>query len=169
DVLANVLGAPSSGRLYKAMVDNKKASQVFANAFQLNEPGLIYVGALLNKTDSLDEARKIMLETIDGVIKEPSNQEEVDRAKNRLIKQMEMSMRDSERIGLFLSEYLAEGDWRLLFLSRDQMRQVTPQDVQRVAGAYLKTSNRTIGEFIPDPKPDRAQIPEKTDVAAALK
>ena len=38
-----------------------------------------------------------------------------------------------------------------------------------MAAAYLKTSNQTIGEFIPDPKPDRAEIPAKTDVAAALK
>src|SRR5260370_41442647 len=68
DVLAGVLGAPSSGRLYKAMVDNKKATRVYANAFQLNEPGLIYFGALLNKTDSLDEACKTLLETIYGVI-----------------------------------------------------------------------------------------------------
>ena len=35
--------------------------------------------------------------------------------------------------------------------------------------AYLKPSNRTIGEFIPDAKPDRAEIPAKTDLAAALK
>jgi len=38
-----------------------------------------------------------------------------------------------------------------------------------VAAAYLKASNRTIGEFIPDAKPDRAAIPAKTDLAAALK
>ena len=57
DVLASVLGEQSSGRLYKALVDNKKATQVFANAMQQNEPGLIMFGALLNKTDSLDEAR----------------------------------------------------------------------------------------------------------------
>jgi len=41
--------------------------------------------------------------------------------------------------------------------------------VQRVAAAYLKSANRTIGEFIPDPKPDRAEIAAKTDVAAAVK
>jgi zinc protease len=41
--------------------------------------------------------------------------------------------------------------------------------VQRVSAAYLKPSNRTVGEFIPDAKPDRATIAEKTDVAALLK
>src|SRR5580658_1184377 len=168
-VLASVMGEQSSGRLYKAMVDNKKATQVFAQAMQNNEPGLILFFAILNKTDSLDDARNTMLSTIDGVVKEPPSKEEVDRAKARLEKDDEMTLRNSEQVGLFLSEYLAQGDWRLWFRDRDLLRQVTPQDVQRVAAAYLKTSNQTIGEFIPDPKPDRAEVPAKTDVAAALK
>jgi zinc protease len=169
DVLASVMGEQSSGRLYKALVDNKKATQVFGNAMHYNEPGLLMFGAILNKTDSLDDVRNTMLSTIDGVVKEPPSKEEVDRAKARLEKQVEMTLRNSERVGLFLSEYLAQGDWRLLFRDRDLLRQVTSQDVQRVAAAYLKTSNQTIGEFIPDPKPDRAEIPAKTDVAAVLK
>jgi zinc protease len=169
DVLANVMGEQSSGRLYKALVDNKKAARVFGNAMQFNEPGLIMFAAMLNKTDSLDDARNTMLDTIAGVVKEPPSKEEVDRAKARLEKEAEMVLRNSEEVGLFLSEFMAMGDWRLLFRDRDILRQVTPQDVQRVAAAYLKTSNQTIGEFIPDLKPDRAEIPSKTDVAASLK
>jgi zinc protease len=93
----------------------------------------------------------------------------VDRARTRLIKDMDINLRDSERIGLFISEWNAKGDWRLLFLNRDRLSKVTPADVQRVAAAYLKSSNRTMGEFIPDPKPDRAEIPARSDVAAEVK
>jgi len=169
EVLASILGEDVSGRLYKALVDNKKASQVFANVMQMNEPGVMVFGALLNKTDSLDEARKIMLDTIDGVAKEPPSKEEVDRARTRLLKDIDMNLRDSERVGLFISEYLAIGDWRTLFLDRDRIQKVSPADVQRVAAEYLKLSNRTLGEFIPDAKPDRTVIPAKTDVAAIVK
>src|ERR1700691_4051016 len=169
DVLASVMGEESSGRLYKAMVDNKKANRVFGQSMPPKEPGLIMFGAILNKTDSLDDARNTMLATIERVVKEPPSKEEVDRAKARLEKQVDMELRDSGQVGLFISEYLAMGDWRLLFHDRDLLRSVTPQDVQRVAAAYLKTSNQTIGEFIPDPKPDRAEISAKTDVAAELK
>jgi zinc protease len=169
EVLGSILGEASSGRLYKALVDNKKAAQVLDFELQLNEPGLLILGAILNKTDSLDAARTAMLDTIDGVVKEPPSKEEVDRARNRLMKDMDMNLRDSERIGLFISEWNAKGDWRLLFLNRDRLSKVTPADVQRVAAAYLKSANRTMGEFIPDPKPDRAEIPAKTDVAAVVK
>ncbi len=68
-----------------------------------------------------------------------------------------------------LSETAAAGDWRLLFLGRDELKKVTEQDVLRVAKAYLKESNRTVGEFIPDKTPDRAEIPESPDITARFK
>jgi zinc protease len=168
EVLASILGEESSGRLYKALVDNKKASEVFTDEREMNEPGVLMAAAILNKTDSLDDARKTMLDVINQVSKEPPSKEEVNRAKARLLKQIDIQMRDSERVGLYLSEWLALGDWRLLFLDRDRIKAVTPDDVKRVAAAYLKPSNQTIGEFIPEAKPDRAVIPAKTDVAAEV-
>jgi zinc protease len=169
DVLVGVLSDNPGGRLYKALVDNKRASQVIGFDLQLNEPGAAVFGAILRKQDSIEDARKIVLDTIDGIIKEPPSKEEVERAKTRLLKDIELQLRDSEKIGLFMSEWASMGDWRLLFLSRDRLRNVTPEDVQRVAVAYLKPSNRTVAEFIPDAKPDRAAIPAKADFAAALK
>ena len=169
DVLASVMGEQSSGRLYKALVDNKKATQVFGNAMQYNEPGLIMFGATLSKTDSLDDARNTMLATIDGVVKEPPSKEEVDRARARSGEAGGNDPAQSEQVGLFLSEYLAQGDWRLLFL---RSRHAAKGNAGRCAargGGYLKTSNQTIGEFIPESKPDRSEIPAKTDVAAVLK
>ena len=169
NALAGILGEPVSGRLYKALVDNKKATRVFGDTEQMNEPGMILFGATVNKNDSLDEVRKTMLDVIEGVIKEPPSKEEVDRARTRQLKEFELTLRDSERIGLFISEWASMGDWRLMFLDRDRLRKVTAEDVQRVAKTYLKPSNRTIGEFIPDAHPDRVQIAAKTDVEAELK
>ena len=169
EILATILGEPGSGRLYKALVDNKKASQVFTEAQTLNEPGLFLAGAVLRNTDSMDEVRKTMLDVLAGVAKEQPSKEEVERAKARELKEIDLGLSDSTQVGLFLSEVIAIGDFRLLFLDRDRIKAVTPEDVRRVAAAYLKESNRTIGEFIPDKKPDRAEIPAKTDVASAVK
>jgi zinc protease len=169
EVLAGILGEPSSGRLYKALVDNKKASEVFTEHLDLDEPGLLIAGAILRTTDSLDDAQGTLLKVVAAVANEPPSKEEVERAKTRLLKNIDLSLSDSDRVGLFLSEWISRGDWRLLFLDRDRIKAVTPEDVKRVAVAYLKPSNRTIGEFIPDAKPDRAIIPAKTDVAAEVK
>jgi zinc protease len=57
----------------------------------------------------------------------------------------------------------------MLFLERDRLAKVTPDDVLRVAKLYLKESNRTLGEFIPTKAPDRAEIPTTPTVADAFK
>ena len=67
-----------------------------------------------------------------------------------------------------MSESIALGDWRLLFLNRDRIEQVTAADVARVAAYYLKPANRTVGIFMPDASPDRTVVPEAPDLAALL-
>ncbi len=169
EILDTILTDNPSGRLYKALVDNKKASQVFGWAMQQAEPGMLLLVDMLQKSDSIDDARNITISTVENLVKEPPSKEEVDRAKTRLLKDIDMTMRDSTRIGLYMSEWAAMGDWRLQYLYRDRLRAVSPADVQRVAATYLKSSNRTIGEFIPDAHPDRAEVPAPPDVEAMLK
>jgi zinc protease len=169
DVLAAVLAEAPSGRLYKALVDNKKAVGVGMEYTEMHDPGFMMAAVQLKTDQNIDDARGILLKTIENVAAEPPSKEEVERAKARLMKQLELGLTDSESIGITLSETAADGDWRLLFLERDQLAKVTPEDVLRVAKAYLKPSNRTLGEFIPTKTPDRAEIPPTPDLAAMFK
>jgi zinc protease len=168
-VLSAILGESPSGRLYKALVDNKKAVSTAMEFTELHDPGYILATVRLREDQSLDEARQTTLKTIEGLLNEPPSKEEVERAKARIQKQIELALTNSQIVGVTLSETAAAGDWRLLFAGRDALRKVTEQDVARVAKAYLKESNRTLGVFIPTKNPDRAIIPETPDVAAMLK
>ena len=67
-----------------------------------------------------------------------------------------------------LSDWASKGDWRLFFLHRDRLEKVTAADVNRVAAAYMKPSNRTLGVFVPTKDPQRAGIPETPAVAKLL-
>lgn len=163
EVLSSVLGNNPSGRLYKAMVETKKAAGIFGFGMQGADPGLLMFGSQLRKDQSLDEGKKAMFATLEGVVKEPPSKEEVERAKNNLSKQIELLMTNSQQIAITLSELASMADWRMLFVSRDRLQQVTPEDVQRVAKAYLKEDNRTVGTFVPVEKPDRAEIPPPPD------
>ena len=169
DVLAEVLGGRPSGRLYKALVDNKKAVGASMGMEELHDPGFLLASASLKLDQSLDEARQILLKTVEGLPTEAPSKEEVDRAKTRLLKNIELEMNDSQSVALDLSEYYSMGDWRLMFLMRDRIQAVTEADVLRVAKAYLKESNRTLATFIPTKVPDRAEIPATPDVAEMLK
>jgi zinc protease len=169
NVLAGILGERPSGRLYKALVDNKKAVGASMGMEDLHDPGFLIASASLRQDQSLDEARQTLLKVVEGVASEPPSKEEVERAKTRLLKNIELEMTDSQSVALDLSEYYSQGDWRLMFLTRDRIKKVTEADVLRVATAYLKESNRTMATFIPTKNPDRAEIPATPDVAAALK
>ncbi len=169
NVLSNILSTQPSGRLYKTLVETKKSSSSGAFCFQWKEPSLLLAFTEVLKEKSLDDAKNTMLQTIDDVVKNPPTKEEVDRAKNELIKGIELMFNSSERIGLSLSESIGAGDWRLLFLSRDRIKEVTVDDVKRVAAQYLKADNRTVGVFIPTEKPDRAEIPGVPDVESMVK
>jgi zinc protease len=168
-VLTYVLGNTPSGRLHKALVETKKASSIGGASYQFRDPTLSIFQAEVRQESSLDEARDTLLKTVEGITANPPTKEEVERARTALLKSFELILRAPDRVGLVLSEWMGMGDWRLFFLHRDRLRKVTPEDVQRVASSYLKTSNRTLGLFIPTAKPERAEIPATPDIAAALK
>ncbi len=168
-VLARVLGSAPSGRLYKSLVDTKKASRVSAYTYQFRDPGLLYTSAEILKEKSLDDAKTTMIKTLDEFSLSPPTGEEVERAKNEIIKQIELSFNSSQSVTLQLTNYVGMGDWRLLFLTRDRVKAVTTEDVSRVARLYLKPDNRTTGQFMPTEKPDRAEIPPIPDVDALVK
>lgn len=167
-ILAHVMGNAPSGRLYKALVEPKLATSAGAFGYQLREPGMLIFSATLRKEDSIEATRDVMLKTIEEAPTTEFTEEEVERARASLLRNWELAYNSTERVALELSEWAAMGDWRLMYIHRDRLKKVTPADVQRVAAAYLKPANRTLGMFIPTEQPDRAEIPEAPDIRALV-
>lgn len=167
-VLATLLADEPSGRLYKALVETKKAASVSGDTSGFAEAGFMSFSAEVRQEKSLDDAKTTLLAVLDDLKANPPTEEEVSRARTRLLKNFELSLKQSDRIGLRLSESIALGDWRLAFLDRDRLEKVTAADVARVANLYLKPSNRTVGLFIPEQNPDRTVVPDPPDIAALL-
>jgi zinc protease len=119
----------------------------------------------VRKGDSLEEARRALLATLDELADTPPSAEEVERAKTEYLKNIEDAFSDPQGMAIRLTNWAAMGDWRLFFLHRDRLEQVAPEDVHRVARAYLAPSNRTVGTFIPVAEtPLRAEIPAPPNV-----
>jgi zinc protease len=169
EVLANLLDTEPSGRLYKALVPTKKATSVSATAFAWHDPGVVEILCKVDRNNDLGSVRDAMLEVVEGLHAAKLDPQEVERVKRKLLKNRELLMSRSNRIGVLLSEWAARGDWRLFFLHRDRLEKVTPADVTRVAGKYLARNNRTVGLYIPSDKAERSPVPATPDLAKLLK
>ena len=167
-VLAGILTTRPSGRLFKALVETKKATSASAYAGREHDAGLFMAMAEVPRDNSLDEARDILLQTLEGVGAAGVTAEEVARAKQQILKAREQASTDTAAIGIALSEWAAQGDWRLYFLHRDRVEQVTPDAVKAVAARYLRRNNRTLGLFIPSTQPERVPVPATPDLAAVV-
>ncbi|HKB71611.1 MAG TPA: pitrilysin family protein [Thermoanaerobaculia bacterium] len=168
DLLVQILADTPAGRLHKSLVETHQASSIGGYLQPLHDPGFVLFYAEIPPDKPLDVARKTMLATLDGFASAPCTKDELDRARTQLLKDIDLTLNNSARVGIELSEWIGMGDWRLFFLHRDQIRKATLEDVQRVAAEYLKPSNRTVGAFYPTPKPDRAEIPATPNVEAEL-
>jgi zinc protease len=158
-VLAHLLGDMPSGRLHGALVETALATRVTSFSPALGEPSLLLTYSQSPLDVDLAEVERATFEAIDGLLENPPDEAEVQRAVNALSNAIEQTLNDSNRVGIQLSEWAAAGDWRLMFLHRDRIEAVGPDDVLRVARNYLRRDNRTLGRFVPEDQPQRAEIP----------
>jgi zinc protease len=169
DVLNEVLVNQPNGRLYQSMVKSDLASNVMADNPALKDPGYFYITADVLKEKSVKAAKTALFNTIDDFSTNPVTPAEVEKAIAKLTKNFEETYRNTTYTGLTLSEYMAQGDWRLAFLYRDRLKKVTADDVNRIIKTYFINSNRTVGMFLPTAAPVRATPPNQPDVAALVK
>ena len=169
DALTGILADAPAGVLYKALVETGKAASVGGMAMALHDPGYTWITAEVRPDQDAEEVRKVMLDAIDKVIAEGVSDEQIERAKLRFRAHRKREMIDPTRLAVELSEWAAQGDWRLFFLTRDRMETLTKERVHEVAKKYLRPSNRTLAFFVPTKESDRTPVPPAPDVAAIVK
>ncbi len=165
----DLLDREPSGRLYKKLVETKLAASLNANQTPFRDPYLAVILAEVRDAKNVDKVEQTMIAELEGLGASKIDEREVERWRAAQLKELELAFADSQMISVELSEFAALGDWRALFALRDRLKKVTAADVQRVAKAYFKSSNRTSGRFIPTKDADRAPLTETPDIAAAVK
>ncbi len=166
-LLAHALGDDASGRLKKSLVDGNLATQAFAFTRAEHDPGMFYAGAVLRGNQPMQPANEALLTELGNLLQ--ITPAEITRAQNAIVKSIDETVRAPDRLSIALSEAIAQGDWRLFFYQRDQLKKVTPADVMRVAKHYLKRDNRTVGMFIPTTAAERSEVTARPDIVAMLK
>ena len=169
DAIASALGDDPNGRLYKRLIETRKAQENYVTTRLLVDPGYLQIEVKLRPTDNIEEVKKILLDTVEGLAKEPITEEELKRAKLKNKNGFERFFDNPQSFAFGVANAATFGDWRLIFAQYERMQNLQLADVNRVASQWFKPSNRTLGMFVPTDHPDRAPVAEKTDVAAVMK
>ncbi|MEW4531253.1 pitrilysin family protein [Maioricimonas sp. JC845] len=168
DVLEHILTGAPSGLLYKALVETRRAASISGAAYALHDPGVIRFMAEVTPGNDPQDVLSTLLEIVESVGDDGVTEEQVERSKRYWLKEWELAVADSSRIAIQLSEWAAQGDWRLLFLYRDRLEEVTVESVNRVAKHYLRQNNRTAGMFLPTEEAQRITVPPTPELAEMI-
>lgn len=169
DALVEILTNDPSGVFYKKLVETKLASKLYGYVQTLYDPGFTYFEVEVPKDKNIDSAKNVLLHAADAIPKMNIVEEDLNRAKNNRLKYFENTTSKTIDLAINLTEFIGAGDWRLWFWYRDQIENLTLNDLKEVAKRYYKTSNRTYGVFIPETTtPDRTRVNETPDIANLL-
>jgi zinc protease len=149
DILARILASGKGSRLYRRCTDQGLTSDVFGLNFRLKDPSLFSVFAYLAPERTHEEVEAAIREVIAEIQENGVTEEEVGRARQQLTAQTAFDRDGPMKIASQLNEAIAAGDWTLYTRYLDRLRDVTPDDVRRVARTYLVDARNTVGWYVP--------------------
>ncbi|MFX7784443.1 hypothetical protein ABTJ92_19670, partial [Acinetobacter baumannii] len=85
--------------------------------------------------------------------------EELARLRRESANNFETLQNNPQQMAVAMSNAIARGDWRLVFIERDQEQRLTRADIAAAAGRYFRRDNRTVGLYLPEDHPQRAEVP----------
>ncbi|WP_158962220.1 M16 family metallopeptidase [Myroides fluvii] len=171
EALEHILNNDPSGYLHQALVETQKVSSLWAYSPTVRDASfMLFNFDVPNDKDQLKTLADIKAEVAKiGDI--AYTQADLDRAKTSLLKDIESLQNNTIGTAINLTEIIGSGDYRLAFLHRDNIENLTLEDIKRVAKKYFKDNNRTVGLFIPTKEEVRVKPTEflNTDIANLVK
>ncbi|SIS49783.1 zinc protease [Kaistella chaponensis] len=147
--LSEILSANPSGYLYKNLVETQKVSNIWAYSPEVRDPGMMYFNFDVPKDKDLNVTENLVKTELDKIATNNYTQEDLTRAKSKLLKQIADRKNNTIDYTISLTEIIGAGNYKLGFLYRDHVEKLTLADIKNVAQKYFKSNNRTIGLFLP--------------------
>ncbi|QIG90310.1 insulinase family protein [Chryseobacterium sp. POL2] len=163
DALSEILTSDPSGYLYKAFIDTHKAASVYGWQPTVRDASYLYFGLEVPNDKDVKATQEEFRKELDKVANIKYTDDDVKRAKAKLLKQVENIKNNTINYAISLTEVIGAGNHKLFMLYRDNVEQLTKADIQRVAEKYFRSNNRTIGAFIPTKDEVRVKNTEYSD------
>ena len=150
-VLDFIMDNGKNSRLYRALIDKGLAVNTFNDYMPFRDPGLFIPVAFIAPGITHKQVEEAILDVYENIKRAGVTAAEVDRAINQLSAQTAYARDGSYSIASELNEAIAMGDWTFYVRSIEEVKKVTPEDVQRVVKTYMIEDSSTTGHFIPLP------------------
>jgi len=139
-----------TSRLYRALVEKNLAVGIFGSGQITLDPYLYTTEITLSTENNIEEALSAFDNEILKIQQEPITEAEIQRAikQARAIFAYGTENISHQAAWLGFSEMFADYQWFEKYL--ENLVEVTPEDVQRVAQTWLIPQKRLIGKYIPD-------------------
>lgn len=147
--LADVLGRGRTSRLYRKLVETKKALSVWVRNSVNKEAALFTLFVTLTDQSSLSDVEDTILSELEQLKESPPTQEELERAirmeEADFLRALDGATERAYHLGV--CEIL--GDWKLLNTYLPNLKKVTTELLVEAAKQIFNETNRTIGWFEP--------------------
>lgn len=161
EVLGGVLAGSRTTRLYRRLVETKKAQAVgvytvpgerYPNLFTLSVAPL--AGQTLESLDQEIEAELAAVQT------ELLPEREVQKVVNQLESDLVWAMASNQGLAQFLTRmHLLTGDWKFGDTYLEEIRKVTPERIREAAKKVFRKENKTVALLRTKPQPqEKAEV-----------
>jgi zinc protease len=159
EVIAEILSGGKSSRFYKNLIhDRQLALDADAdNSLLSRDPSLFTLSVQPLPDKDMAEIEKALDQEIERLKKEPVDDQELQKAKNRIEADFVYSQDSLFYQGMLIAEYEISSSWKAIDDYIPSIRKVSSEDILRVAKRYLNPDNRTVGILIPLP-PQKGQL-----------
>jgi zinc protease len=151
-ILESILSQGKSSRLYRNLVYDRKIALGVGSGYSLlqTDPDLFYCYAIVKPGQNPTEVEQALYQEIQKLQETAPSDRELQRAKNQVEASHVFQQDSIVRQAMLLGQAEAVGaGWQYLDTFPERIRNVTAEDVQRVAAHYLTEDRRTVGILIP--------------------
>lgn len=147
EMLGEILNRGRASRFNRNIVEKKIAVSVWASNGEPGEryPNMIVFGGAPRKPYTNSDLEKAILDELDKLKREKVPEKELQRVRNQIEAEFIRNIASNNGMASQLAyAQTVLGDWRQIFTYLEEIRKVTPDDIQRVANQYFVSTNKTV-------------------------
>src|SRR5574338_1202280 len=145
DLLNSILSEGESSRLYNSIINNQQLALEVGSFYpEALDQTLFYLYGICNDGVSASQLEQAVLNEVDKITKEGISESELQKVKNQKLMSFYRTTETINGMSNTLGTYeLFFGDYKKVFTAPDDYKEVTAQDIQKVAAKYLTKQNRS--------------------------